>query len=128
MAVGWGPQIVLDLTLDILGFPLTDHQQQEKIRKSLVEVAENLNFKPKESVELSTIKISKIQLIIISTIIWIEFLTLVRQTKLMLEARKATIDVEVLNLTELAKPIRKIEWKTVYEDSLKTTNQFRYKH
>jgi len=35
----------------------------------------------------------------------------------MLEARKATIDVEVLNLTELSEPIRMIEWKTVYVDT-----------
>jgi len=33
------------------------------------------------------------------------------------EVRKAKIDVEVLNLTELGEPIRKIEWKTVYEDT-----------
>ena len=46
------------------------------------------------------------------------------QTNLVLEARKVTIDTEVLTLTELGEPIRKIEWKTVYEDSLKTANQF----
>ena len=49
---------------------------------------------------------------------------LINQTNLMLEARKATINVEVLNLTELGELIRKIAWKTVYEDSLKTANQF----
>lgn len=33
----------------------------------------------------------------------------------MLEAREATIDVEVMNLTELGEPLRKIEAKTVYD-------------
>jgi len=42
------------------------------------------------------------------------------------DARKATIHVEVLNQTELGEHIRKIEWKTVYDDSLKTANPFFY--
>jgi len=58
------------------------------------------------------------------SIIWIEFLTLIHQTNLVLEAQKVTMDVEVLNLTDLGKLIKRIESKTAYEDSLKTANQF----
>ena len=53
------------------------------------------------------------------SIIWIEFLTLIHKTNLVLEDRKATIDVEVLSLlmTDFSELIRSIEWKTVCEDS-----------
>ena len=47
--------------------------------------------------------------------IFIRVLTLIHQTNLVLEAREATIDVEVMNLTELGEPLRKIEAKTVYD-------------
>jgi len=41
-----------------------------------------------------------------------------------LEARKATINIEVLNLTELGEPIGRGMENCLYEDSLKTANQF----
>ena len=41
------------------------------------------------------------------SIIWIEFLTLIHETNLLLEARKAIIDVEVLNLTDLGELIKR---------------------
>ena len=63
-------------------------------------------------------KFPKIEFIIIS-IIWIEFHMLIHQTNLMHEARKATIDAKVLNMTELGEPIGKIKWKTVYKENEK---------
>src|SRR6218665_1172893 len=45
---------------------------------------------------------------------------LIHQTNFVPEACKATINVEVLNLTEL---IRKTEWKAVKEDRLKMAKQ-----
>ena len=56
---------------------------------------------------------------IISKIIWLEFLALFYQTNLVLEA-----DIVLLNLTEPGEPIGKIEWETVYEDSLNVENQY----
>jgi len=49
---------------------------------------------------------------------------LIHQTNVMFQAGNAAIDVWVLNLTALGEPIRKTEWKAVYEDSLglKTAN------
>ena len=55
-------------------------KQQYQLLKSLVEVGKNLNLKPEQAAELSSSKLfSKIELIIMS-IIWIDFLTLIHQT------------------------------------------------
>jgi len=40
----------------ILRFPVKPIMKQDKILKSLVEVAENLNLKPEQAIELSSIK------------------------------------------------------------------------
>src|SRR6218665_2852988 len=82
----WRPQIFFALTYYSFISVNPIIKQQEKI---LTSFAENLNVKPRQAVELSSNKtFYKIEMIIISKIIWIEYLSLIRQTSLVLEVQK----------------------------------------
>lgn len=93
--------------------PLANHLSSIK---AAVEEAELLNLQPHVRSELHSIKqyLVTFECVLLSTL-WLEILNLLQQTNLVIEARNATLDVEVKNLDNLILQLRKYreDWDKV---------------
>jgi hypothetical protein len=80
-----------------------------------------LNLQPHARTELQSIKeyFDIFECIPLSTI-WIEILTLLQQTNLLIEARNATLDVDMKNMHNLISNIRQVreEWEKIFSKSM----------
>ena len=68
--------------------------------------------------------LSKFEFIIMSTI-WLKVLTLIHQTNLIIESRKATLDVEQDNIKNLIESIQQVknDWELILNESIKRAEE-----
>jgi hypothetical protein len=97
----------------------------DKIVGALKDVEGNLNLTPEAKVECKFLVkyFLKFETVISSTM-WLKFLTLIYQTNLLIEARGTTLDVAAKNIESLTKAIKSIKWNQIYDESKENALKF----